>query len=178
MSKLEEAVLVKLFIGIIFSKNAQVYECIKRLEKRLGKTDFISEILPFQYTTYYEKEMGSELSRTVITFKPLIKRDKLVKIKHFTNELEKSFSTNGNRQINLDPGYIAPEHLILATGKGYYHRPYLGQGVYADLTLVFKKKDFRPLRWTYPDYRTTKLRRIFKNLREMYMAELAETRLA
>lgn len=122
--------------------------------------------------------MGTELSRIVITFKTLIKRDKLVKIKHFTNELERSFSTNGNRQINLDPGYIAPEHLIIATGKGYYHRPYLGRGVYADLTLVYQKKDFRPLKWTYPDYRTSKLRRIFKNLRETYMLELGETKLA
>lgn len=178
MSKLEEAVPVKLFIGIICSKNAQVHECIRRLEKRLGKTDFISEKLPFQYTTYYEKEMGSELSRIVTTFKALIKRDRLIKIKHFTNELEKYFSKNGNRQINLDPGYIAPEHLILATGKGYSHRPYLGKGVYADLTLVYQKKDFRPLKWTYPDYRTNKLRRIFKNLRERYMVELGETRLA
>lgn len=178
MSKLEEAVPVKLFIGVIYSKNAQVFECIKRLEKRLSKTDFISERLPFHYTTYYGKEMGTELSRIVITFKALIKRDKLVKIKHFTNELEKSFSTNGNRQINLDPGYIAPEHLIIATGKGYYHRPYLGSGVYADLTLVYQKKDFRPLKWTYPDYRTNKLRRIFKNLRERYMLELGETKFA
>ena len=178
MSRLEEAVLVKLFMGIIYSKNAQVYKCIKTLEKRFSKTDFISERLPFHYTTYYEKEMGTELSRIVITFKALIKRDKLVKIKHFTNELEKAFSTNGNRQINLDPGYIAPEHLIIATGKGYYHRPYLGRGVYADLTLVYQKKDFRPLKWTYPDYRTNKLRTIFKNLRERYMLELGETKLA
>ncbi len=176
VSTLEEAVPVKLFIGIICTKNAQVIECVKRLEKRLGKTDFVSQRLPFQYTTYYEKEMGKELSRIIITFKALIKRDSLVKIKHFTNALEKSFSTNGNRQINLDPGYIAPEHLILATGKGYYHRPYLGKGVYADLTLVYQKKDFRPLKWTYPDYKTKKLRKIFKNLRERYMLELGEAK--
>jgi hypothetical protein len=178
VSKLEEALPVKLFTGIIYSKNAQVHECIKRLEKRLGKTDFISERLPFHYTTYYKKEMGTELSRIIITFKPLMKRDKLVRIKHFTNELEEYFSTEGKRQINVDPGYIAPEHLILATGKGYYHRPYLGRGVYADLTLVYQNKDFRPLKWTYPDYRTHKLRRIFKNLRQRYILELGEEKLA
>lgn len=178
MSKLEEAVPVKLFTGVIYSKNAQVDNCIKRLEKRFGKTDYVSERFSFHYTTYYEDEMGTELSRIIITFKPLIKRDELVKIKHFTNEVEELYSSNDKRQINIDPGYIAPEHLILATGKGYYHRPYLGKGVYSDLTLVYTNKDFRPLRWTYPDYRTKKMRRLFKNLREKYMLELAEVEFA
>jgi hypothetical protein len=178
VSKLEEAVPVKLFTGIIYSKNARVDKCIKRLEKRLGNADYVSEKFTFHYTTYYENEMGTDLLRIIITFKPLIKRDELVKIKHFTNDLEQSFSSNERRQINIDPGYIAPEHLILATGKGYYHRPYLGKGVYADLTLLYMKKDFRPLRWTYPDYRTKKLRRLFKNLRERYMVELAEVKFA
>ncbi len=174
MSKLEEPLPVKIFTAIIFAKNAQVYECIKRLEKRLGGSDFISQTLPFRYTTYYEKEMGSELSRIIITFKSLMKREQLVPIKHFTSELEAKYSIHGKRQINLDPGYIAAEHLILATGKGYSHRPYLGRGVYADLTLVYQKREFKTLKWTYPDYRTKKLRTIFKNLRERYMLELGE----
>jgi Domain of unknown function (DUF4416) len=177
VSKLEEPLPVKIFAAIIFAKNAQVYGCIKRLEKRLGRSDFISQTLPFRYTTYYEKEMGAELSRIIITFKPLMRRDKLVRIKHFTSELEVAYSIHGKRQINLDPGYIAPEHLILATGKGYYHRPYLGRGVYADLTLVYQKREFKPLKWTYPDYRTMNLRRIFKNLRDRYMLELGEEQL-
>lgn len=177
VSRLEEPLPVKLFTAIIFAKNAQVSGCITRLENRLGGSDFISQKLPFHFTTYYEREMGAELSRIIITFKRLMKREKLVRIKHFTTELESAYSENGKRQINLDPGYIAPEHLILATGKGYYHRPYLGKGVYADLTLVYQNKEFKPLKWTYPDYRTKKLRRIFKNLRERYMLELGEGKL-
>ena len=137
----------------------------------------MSQTLPFHYTTYYEKEMGTELSRIIITFKRLMRREQLVRIKRFTRELEAAYSIHGKRQINLDPGYIAPEHLILATGKGFYHRPYLGRGVYADLTLVYQKGEFKPLKWTYPDYRTKKLRTIFKNLRDRYMRELGEGKL-
>jgi hypothetical protein len=45
VSKLEEAVPVKLFTGIIYSKNARVDKCIKRL-KRLGNA-IVSERIPF-----------------------------------------------------------------------------------------------------------------------------------
>jgi hypothetical protein len=172
MSKLQEPVLVKLFIGLIYSHDARVDECIEGLEARLGEIDFKSSEMPFDFTSYYAEEMGGGLSRKIITFKKLIKREQLVDIKIFTNESERKFSAAGNRKINIDPGYIAPEHLILATGKGYYHRPYLGRGVYADLTLVYKHKEFHTLEWTYPDYGSRDLRELFKTLREKYTLQL------
>ncbi len=174
MSKLQEPCPVKLFIGFIYSQDAAVDECIKKLEERFGEIDFTTEKLDFGFTTYYEKEMGKGLSRILITLKKLIKREGLVEIKIFTNDLEKRFSVEGKRKINIDPGYIAPEHLILATGKGYYHRPYLGRGVYADLTLIYKHNEFQTLEWTYPDYGSEYLRKLFKKLREKYNLELGK----
>jgi len=172
MSKLQEPVLVKLFIGLIYSRDAPVDECTEELEAKLGEIDFESSEMQFDFTTYYAQEMGRGLSRKIITFRRLIRREELVDIKIFTNEAERKFATGGNRKINIDPGYIAPEHLILATGKGYYHRPYLGKGVYADLTLVYKHKEFRTLEWTYPDYGREDLRELFKMLREKYTLQL------
>ena len=174
MSELREASPVKLITGLILSKNSPYEQCILKLEERFGVADFISEKFPFQYTNYYEKEMGNDLSRIIISYEQLIKRDQLAKIKIIVDELEHEFLFKGKRKINMDPGYIAPEHLILATGKGYYHRPYLGKGVYADLTLVYRNKEFKSLEWTYPDYRTDKMRELFKRLREIYMLQLAE----
>src|ERR1700740_3053227 len=130
MSELSEPRPVKLFIGLIYSQDAPIDECIKRLETIFGEIDFMSEEFPFNFTYYYEEEMGKELRRKILSFRELIKRDKLVGVKILTNQIEKMFSIEDRRRINIDPGYIAPEHLILATGKGYYHRPYLGQGVY------------------------------------------------
>jgi hypothetical protein len=174
MSELQEPRPVKLIIGLIYSQNAKVDECIEKLRASFGDSDFISNRLPFQFTSYYEEEMGKDLSRKIISFRRLIKRDELADIKVFTTKLERIFSIAGKRTINIDPGYIAHEHLILATGKGYYHRPYLGKGVYADLTLVFKNKEFQTLEWTYPDYRGEELRKLFKELRESYTLQLAK----
>ncbi len=64
--------------------------------------------------------------------------------------------------------------MILATGKGYSHRPYIGKGVYADLTLIYANGEFRPLEWTYPDYSTSEMRELFKRLREDYTNQLKE----
>ena len=76
--------------------------------------------------------------------------------------------------LNIDPGYIALEHIILATGKGYSHRPYLGNGVYAELTLVYVRNGFRTLEWTYPDYGEAGMRELFSKLRDDYAAQLKE----
>lgn len=174
MSELIEPRPVKLFTGLIYSQDASVDECIKRLGTAFGEIDFMSDEFPFNFTSYYEEEMGNKLSRKIISFRKLIKRDDLVNIKIFTNQIEKIFAIGDKRRINIDPGYIAPEHLILSTGKGYYHRPYLGRGVYADLTLVYKNKEFHTLGWTYPDYKTQEMRRLFKKLREKYIFDLKE----
>ena len=63
--------------------------------------------------------------------------------------MEGRFTEGGKRRLNIDPGYIAQAHLILATGKGFSHRPYLRDGIYADLTLIFQDGTFRSLPWTY-----------------------------
>ncbi len=174
MSELYEPRPVKLFIGLIYSEDAPVGECIKRLEEAFGQIDFTSEQYSFDFTSYYENEMGDRLSRRFISFQELIKRDDLVEIKIITTNLEKNFSLENRRKINIDPGYIAREHLILATGKAYYHRPYLGKGVYADLTLVYRDKQYESLEWTYPDYRSEEIRRLFKMIRDKYIIDLSK----
>ncbi len=130
--------------------------------------------MPFDYTGYYEEEMGTGLTRTLITYRKLIKREEIVELKIFTNKLEKVFSFENKRTVNIDPGYIAQEHIILATGKGFSHRPYLGRGVYADLTLVYTKDEYRALEWTYPDYGTAGMRELFRELRHKYADQLKE----
>ena len=119
-----------------------------------------------------KKRWGEGLVREIITFEKLISRNDIISIKAFTNKLEEVFSYEGDRTINIDPGYIAQEHVILATGKGYSHRPYLGNGVYADLTLIFINDEYTTLRWTYPDYGSEEMRRLFKNLRDQYVSQL------
>ncbi len=65
--------------------------------------------------------------------------------------------SDGKRQVNLDPGILSEERLILATGKNYTHRIYLRNGIYGDLTLIYGKGSYRTLPWTYPDYSDPRL---------------------
>ena len=57
------------------------------------------------------------------------------------------------RAVNLDPGVIEASKLILATTKNYSHRIYIGEKMYAEVTLVFDKGGWCPLPYTYPDYK-------------------------
>ena len=176
MSKLIEPVPVRMFVGIIYNTQSRIKDCINQLESEFGSILLSSPIYDFNGTDYYESEMGKILYRKFISFQKLIKRDEIVEIKLFTNMLEEKHSTDSNkkRTINLDPGYLAPEHLILATGKGYYHRPYLGKGVYADLTLAYQGNSFKTFEWTYPDYKFDYIQKFFLDLRDNYLSELKD----
>ena len=163
----------KLVMSLIASEVKLLEEVLSLLERRYGEVDFKSPLLPFDWTDYYEREMGKGLLRYFVSFLPLIERESLVRIKLETNEIEGEYAKeDGRRRINIDPGYLTAEHLILATTKSYAHRPYLGEGIYADLTLLYRGGEFRPLEWTYPDYASEGVRQIFKGIRERYLAQL------
>jgi len=166
---------VKLIVSLITSDDALGRQVKDLLEERYGTVDFVSGMLPFDFTDYYAPEMGPGLSRRIITFNRLIPREWLLEIKLDTNAIEERFSIEGKRRINIDPGYISAEHVILATTKGSAHRPYLGHGIYADLTLIFAKGAFQPLGWTYPDYASEEIRGQFKQVRQRYLQQLRES---
>ena len=167
----------KLLMSLIASQDDLLHQALEVLEGRYGEVDFKSDPIPFDVTDYYEEEMGKGLFRRFVTFAPLIRREELVRIKLETNEVERHFADpEGRRRVNIDPGYICAEHLILATTKGYTHRPYLGKGIYADLTMIFQDGEFRPLPWTYPDYASEPIRRLLGEIRRRYLKQLRETR--
>jgi hypothetical protein len=148
-------------------------EVCEELSERFGAIDFISKALPFHYTSYYEAELGSNLMRRMVSFQKLISPDALPAIKIATNAIEHRFTDNqGKRKINIDPGYLALSHLVLATCKGFAHRPYLQDGVYADLTLIFQAHTFRALEWTFPDYKSADMIRLLNTMRDNYFKQL------
>jgi hypothetical protein len=163
----------KLFVSLIASGEDVFVRGTEDLRLAFGEIDFISDRFMFDFTDYYEKEMGAGLFRHFIAFKHLIPTGSLPDIKRATNELEQRHATpTGNRRINLDPGYLCLEHVILATTKGYTHRPYLRDGIYADLTLIYRDKSYHALEWTYPDYRQAEIILLFNQLRKQYVEDL------
>jgi hypothetical protein len=145
------------------------------LAARLGPIDVRSQLLDFEYTDYYEEEMGKNLKRYHLGFHDLVPPDRIIDIKLYTCGLEQSsLSEEGRRLANLDPGYITPARVVLATTKDFAHRLYLGSGIYGEVTLTYKEKQFRPMQWTYPDYRSGAYDAFFRELRKAYMQQLVE----
>jgi len=165
---------VKLIMGMIACDEVLFQPTESLLSQKFGAIDFQSQIIPFNYTTYYIKEMGSGLLRKFVSFQKLIHVEELPSIKLLTNELEKEFlfpNTN-QRKINLDPGYVTAAKLILASTKDNIHRIYLKDGIYAETTLRVEDKSFRPWQWTYPYYRSDEYIQIFNEIRQIYLAQL------
>lgn len=172
MGQAREPQPVKIFVGILTSQSALLPKLGNLLEERLGPIDVESDILDFDYTRYYEKEMGPKLKRRFLGFHGLVYPDALVEIKHFTNQVEQAVSEQGGRLANLDPGYVTAARIVLASTKDYAHRIYLGKGIYAEVTLLYQSGRFQTLPWTYPDYRSDAYREFFKRMRAAYLAQI------
>ena len=162
----------KLVIGIITVEVKIIDNLVTELASRFGQIDLVSPWMRFNYTTYYEPEMGSPLFRRMFTFKPLISQGDLPALKFATNQIEVHYSHQDRRRVNIDPGYMLRERFVLASGKNFSHRIYIGEGIYADLTLIYQKGSFKTLPWTYPDYSDDGMLKFLEQVRNKYILDV------
>lgn len=162
----------KLVVGVLLRETDTLETVVEPLVGAFGPPDLVSPWLPFHYTDYYRREMGGPLRRRIFAFARLAAPDGLAEIKRTANDLEQRFLRDGNRRFNLDPGFVTRERLVLATGKNFTHRIYLGKGIFADLTLIYTGGDFRPLPWTFPDYADRPAKTFLRQVRNRYMAQM------
>ena len=166
MGKVTRHEQVKLIIGLI-GRESLFGKVKTKLSRKFGKIDFESGILDFNYTDYYEQEMGRDLKRQFLSFERMIAPEILPEVKIYTNSLEKKFlQDEQNRMVNIDPGYLSLSKLVLATTKDHQHRLYLNKGIFAEVTLRYKNKTFSTWEWTYPDYCTKEYIDIFNKMRK------------
>ncbi len=171
MAEIHKPKKVFAFAGLIFIKDFDTGVALKEFSGMLGGVIKKSDTIPFTHTTYYNKEMGEELLREWVLFEKLIYPDLLIELKRKSNEIENRFlNENGGRMINIDPGLISLSNVVLASTKNYSHRIYLGKGIYAEVTLIYRNHQFRTLEWTYPDYREEKALQFFAEARDMLNA--------
>lgn len=143
-----------LFTGIIFNKNIHINTLIQTIETSFNlKISGTSEIFNFDHSTYYCSEMGTNLKRIFVSFDSLIDPLKGPKFKLIAQTIEKRYQHDNKRNANIDPGLLSLHNLILYSTKNYAHRISCIQGVYADLTYIFSKKNIQFLPWTYPDFK-------------------------
>jgi len=143
------------------------------MEAELGPSEDISDPFPFTETDYYDNELGTPIQRRILAFRDLIDPVRLIDIKWALNDLEADYARpDGTRRVNADPGILSLERLVLATGKEFSHRIYLGRGIWADLTLLYQRGGWRSLPWTYPDYAGERVQSILTRIRSAYKAKL------
>jgi hypothetical protein len=158
----------KLVIAVLSSKKNLSTELHNRLEEEFGGIDYISEPVDFHYTRYYDKEMGKPIERSFLSFQRLLPPELLAETKISTNRIEDCFREEGKRRINLDPGLLSLSRFVLATAKEGSHRIPLQAGIYGEVTLIFERGTYRPLPWTYPDYRSETYIGVLTAIRDIY----------
>jgi hypothetical protein len=169
----------KLVVGLLSSDRNLLAQAQSALAEGFGTVSTKSVEMPFNFTDYYEKEMGPGLIRQWVAFQGLVEPDQLFDFKRTTGLLEKRFrGPDGKRRVNLDPGLLTLYNLVLASTKGYAHRIYLRDGIHAELTLIFHAGKFEPLPWTYPDYKTPDCQDFLMRCRRELLADAAEQRTA
>ncbi|MFQ5915486.1 MAG: DUF4416 family protein [Nitrospinota bacterium] len=171
MGEFKPAESAKRFVGCIHLEADGPSPVLDLLSARFGPIEATSEAEPFTATDYYAEEMGKPLVRRFYAFGPLAPADALSDAKHFTQRMERNFTLNGKRRFNLDPGLLFADKVVIATTKNYSHRIYMGGGVYADLTYIYRERAYQPLPWTYPDLRAPGRIGFFERLRASYLAE-------
>ena len=164
---------VKIFCGLI-GREESIRDVLDRLSREFGEVDCETDVREFDSTEYYAREMGEGLKRKWVAFAPLRERSYLARAKHLAVELELSLARDGCRTINIDPGYVDDAQVVLATTKNFAHRLYIGMGYYAEPTLIYVKGEggYRPLEWTYPDYKPVRALRFFRDARCEYLRQV------
>jgi len=152
-------------MGFLNTDRAGFEEALELCRERFGPVKAGIGPFEWEFTTYYIPEMGEGIVRHFFVFERLVDPGDLPDIKLFTNEIEKRFSADGRRKVNIDPGLLTPWNLVLATAKPRHQRVYIGKGIYGDLTMVYHTGGYKVLEWTYPDWGSDQVRQFLADVR-------------
>lgn len=153
---------------------------IDQLVQSHGPVALESPVFDFVETQYYQQTMGEDLKKQFVAFENLVSPEAIVEAKIHSNELEIHYADRHDhpqpRPVNLDPGYISEAKLVLATTKDRDHRLYLTDGIFAEVTLHYRSKNWCGSRWTYPDYQRTDFQEFFTQCRLYLRDQIRELR--
>ncbi len=171
MARVQRPPKGRLIVSIIYNSMDALADSLSRLEKQFGRVQ--CETMEIAYTgEQYAEEMGEQLQRRLYSFSKEVERDKLPDIKTACAKIEKQFGDIVDdypfRTVNIDPGIMTPENVIMASHREFNHRVYLGSGVFAELTLVFSRGRFVRLPWTNPDFCQGEAIEFFLRVRESF----------
>ena len=157
-----------MFIAVMYSGKKIHDEAVSLLKEKFGEIILETKPYNFDFTDYYEEEMGKNLVKRFIVFKKEIDKKELAKIRKITGEIEDKFRVNGKRQINLDPGYISNEEVVLASVKEKSFKEKLGNNIYSHRVYSFENNKIKIFFHTFPDYKTEENKKFFLSVRNKF----------
>lgn len=175
MSQILAVPPVLLFWSVLFqSKELALFEIEQTFSKLCEGAPYLiftHDFFPMK--NYYSHEMGDEqsLERVFIVKLAPFERQHLMLAKKQAMQLEVAASQDGRRTINIDPGTLGLDNVVLSTAKPYAHRIYHYDGLYSELCLIFKDDQYHPLEWTYPDYRNRQVLDFFHFVRSFLKSQ-------
>jgi hypothetical protein len=178
MWEIQDILPVKLIVGVLACDEAALKESHTPLIETYGPADLVSDMYPFDMTEYYVDEAGPNMVRQFLAFEHLIDPGHLATIKHQTNRMEqvlaKQLNTPYPRPVNLDPGFVEPSKLVLASTKNFAHRIYIGDRMYAEVTMTYNKGIWETFAFTFPDFKSGRYNAFLSNVRQRVVAQQRE----
>lgn len=150
-----------LFFALMYKDSNILEKIIDLLKNNFGSIASKSPEYDFDFTDYYEKEFGNDLKKIIIIFSKEINKTDLAEIKIKITEIEKKYSSEGKRRINIDPGYINDKEIVLASFRKKSVKEDLGNGVYAHKVLEFDNGKVKEFWHTFQDYKSKLVQEFF-----------------
>lgn len=172
-----------LLIAAIFSRHGQALDwAVERIAASWGSILAASERFEFTETAYYNRLMGEGLRKQLVAVAGDFDPAQLADIKLQSNAWEAEFAALHNypepRPLNIDPGYLTPMKVVLASTKDRAHRIYLHDGIYAEECLYYHNRSWQGRPWTYPDYMRSDYHAFLLTVRDQLQARLGQLKRA
>ena len=164
--------LVKFIIGVLFLHQEDCPRLFDKISSQGWTIQLKSEIHPFNLSSYYEQEMGRNLSRFFLCLQSSVSQTETVGFKQELLIWENEWRSNGQRTVNLDAGYLDLHRVVLLSTKEGPHKIHLRGGIWADLNMLRKSGSFQSLPWTFPDLRDGRYQEFFEKARDTFKHEL------
>lgn len=171
---------VLLIMAVTSRYDAALDWAAERASRSWGGLADRSAAFEFNETDYYLATMGSGLRKQFLAFEQPLDPADLPGVKLETGRWEQEYAQLAGhpepRPLNLDPGYLTAAKLVLASTKDHSHRLYLGEGIFAEVTLYYRLGRWQHREWTYPDYRRADFQEFFLRLRDGWQRRQREER--
>jgi len=161
----------RLIVSVVYSSLDGLADALRKMERHFGHVQCETMEIPFDGSRFAE-EMGNNLERRFYSFEKDIPRDRLPEAKALCEKIEQQLGDRVDdytfRTVNIDPGILTPDNLIMAFRHEFNHRIYLSHGVFAELALVYAKGRFVRLPWTDDDFCEGEAIEFFLRVRESF----------